>query len=97
MISLKTIAAILFMTLFLLLLIGSIRLKIPRRASLQGIEDLKAANGYDRMSRTPQFRLIRRNFAKELKKYVIDGTIVDVGCGPGYLLQLIAKNTQQLS
>ncbi len=91
MISLETIAAILFMTLFLLLLIGSIRLKIPRRASLQGIEDPKAANEYDRMSRTPQFRLIRRDFAKKLKKYVIDGTIVDVGCGPGYLLQLMAK------
>ncbi len=91
MISLETIAGILLLALFLLLLIGSTRVKISRQASLQGIEDPKAANEYDRMSRTPQFKLIRRAFTKKLKKYVIDGTIVDVGCGPGYLLQLIAK------
>ncbi len=85
-------AAILFIALFLLLLIGSIRVKIPRQASLQGIEYPKAANEYDRMSRTPQFKLIRRDFAQKLKKYIVDGRIVDVGCGPGYLLQLIAKD-----
>ncbi len=78
MISLETMAAILFIALFLLLLIGSIRVKIPRQASLQGIEDPKAANEYDRMSRTPQFKLIRSDFARKLKKYIIDGRIIDV-------------------
>jgi ubiquinone/menaquinone biosynthesis C-methylase UbiE len=59
--------------------------------SLQGIEDPKAAEAYDRISRMPPFALIRRSFVKELKKHAVQGTITDVGCGPGYLLMLIAK------
>jgi ubiquinone/menaquinone biosynthesis C-methylase UbiE len=38
----------------------------------------------------PPFRLIRRDFVKKLRKYSVEGAIVDVGCGPGYLLQVIA-------
>jgi ubiquinone/menaquinone biosynthesis C-methylase UbiE len=76
--------------LFLIVVAGSFRLRIPRRISLQGIEDPKAAEAYDHISRMPQFGLIRRNFVKKLKKYAHEGTIVDIGCGPGYLLQLIA-------
>ncbi|WXG39603.1 MAG: methyltransferase domain-containing protein [Candidatus Freyarchaeum deiterrae] len=77
--------------LLLIILVGSFRLKIPRTVSLQGIEDPKAAEAYDRISRMPQFGLIRRSFVKKLKKYAVKGTITDVGCGPGYLLQVIAK------
>jgi len=58
---------------------------------LQGIEDPKAAEAYDRISRLPQFGLIRRSFVKKLKRYVVEGSITDVGCGPGYLLQLLSK------
>lgn len=78
---------------FLLLIIvsGLFRLKTPRRVSLEGIEDPKAAEAYDRISRMPQFKLIRRGFVKKLKKYHVKGTITDIGCGPGYLLQAIAK------
>jgi ubiquinone/menaquinone biosynthesis C-methylase UbiE len=88
-----TILALLALCAVLLLVIvaGSFRLKIPRRASLEGIEDPKAAEAYDRISRMPQFGLIRRSFVKKLKKYAVEGTITDVGCGPGYLLQVIAK------
>ncbi len=77
--------------LLLIIVAGSFRLKIPRRVSLQGIEDPKAADAYDRISRMPQFGLIRRSFVKKLKKYAGEGIIADVGCGPGYLLQVIAK------
>ena len=77
--------------LLLIVAAGSFRLKIPRRVSLQGIEDPKAAEAYDRISRMPQFALIRRSFVKKLKKHAVQGTVTDVGCGPGYLLQLIAK------
>jgi len=90
-ITFETIALAFCVGLFLILGIGSMRLKIPRKVSFQGIDDSKAAEEYDRMSRTPQFKLIRRNFVKKLKKYNVEGTIVDVGCGPGYLLELIAK------
>jgi len=77
--------------LLLIIVAGSFRLKIPRRVSLQGIEDPKAAEAYDRISRMPQFELIRRSFVKKLKKYAGEGIITDVGCGPGYLLQVTAK------
>jgi ubiquinone/menaquinone biosynthesis C-methylase UbiE len=77
--------------LLLIIVAGSPRLKVPRRVSLQGIEDPSAAEAYDRMSRTPQFKLIRRSFVNKLKKHAGQGTIADVGCGPGYLLQAIAK------
>jgi ubiquinone/menaquinone biosynthesis C-methylase UbiE len=77
--------------LLLIMIAGSFRLKVPRKVSLQGIEDPKAAEAYDRISRMPQFGLIRQSFVKKLKKYVVEGSITDVGCGPGYLLQLISK------
>lgn len=77
--------------LLFIIVVGSFKLKIPRRVSLQGIEDPKAAEAYDHISRMPQFGLIRWSFVKKLKKYSVEGTITDVGCDPGYLLQVIAK------
>ena len=76
---------------FVVLVFGSMRSKIPRKVSIQGIDDPNAVEAYDRVSRLPQFKLIRRRFAKKLKKYMTKGTITDVGCGPGYLLQIIAE------
>jgi ubiquinone/menaquinone biosynthesis C-methylase UbiE len=64
---------------------------MPRSVNLEGIEDPKLAEAYDRISRMPQFRLIRRSFVNKLKKYNVEGTITDIGCGPGYLLQSIVK------
>jgi ubiquinone/menaquinone biosynthesis C-methylase UbiE len=89
--SLEIVALILLMVLYLMFVLGSVRLKIPRKTSFQGIDDSDAAEEYDRISRSPPFRLIRRSFVGKLKKYAAEGTITDVGCGPGYLLQLIAK------
>jgi ubiquinone/menaquinone biosynthesis C-methylase UbiE len=72
-------------------MVGLMRLKISRKISVQGIEDPNAVEAYDRVSRLPQFKLIRRRFVKKLKKYMVKGTVTDIGCGPGYLLQRIAK------
>jgi ubiquinone/menaquinone biosynthesis C-methylase UbiE len=86
--------AVIAFLLFLLLIVivsGLFRLKTPRKANLEGIDDPKAAEAYDRISRMPQFKLIRKSFVKNLKKYNAKGTIVDIGCGPGYLLQMVAK------
>jgi len=80
-----------FLALILAVALGFPRLKTPRKLSLEGIEDPKAAAAYDRISRTPQFGLIRRGFVNEMKKHSVQGTITDIGCGPGYLLQLIAE------
>jgi ubiquinone/menaquinone biosynthesis C-methylase UbiE len=75
----------------IILVSGLFRLNIPRRINLEGIEDPKAAEAYDRVSRMPQFKLIRRSFVKKLRKYSTKETITDIGCGPGYLLQTISK------
>lgn len=77
--------------MFVLVVVGSLRLKIPRRASIQGIDDSRAAKAYDRISRMPQFGLIRRDFVRKLKEHTVNGSITDIGCGPGYLVQLIAQ------
>lgn len=87
----ETVAIVFFSFLLTILVSSLFRLNIPRHASIQGIEDPKAAEAYDRISRMPQFKLIRRNFVKILKKYAIKKSITDIGCGPGYLLQVIAK------
>jgi ubiquinone/menaquinone biosynthesis C-methylase UbiE len=71
--------------------VGLMRVEFPRKASFQGIDDPGAAEAYDRLSRMPQFRLIRRYFIWKLKRYTVKGTVVDVGCGPGYLLRIMAK------
>ncbi len=74
---------------------GLLRMRTPRKVGFEGIEDPNAAEAYDRLSRTPQFRLIRRYFVNKLKQYAVEGIGVDIGCGPGYLLQLIAKEFPQ--
>jgi ubiquinone/menaquinone biosynthesis C-methylase UbiE len=91
MISLEIIISVFCVVLFVVIMVGSIRLKIPRKISIQGIDDYNAVEAYDRVSRLPQFKLIRRRFVKKLRKYLVKGTVTDIGCGPGYLLQIIAK------
>ena len=66
-------------------------MKILRKVSIQGIDDPNAVEAYDQVSRLPQFRLIRRSFVKKLKNYIVKGSVTDIGCGPGYLLQTLAK------
>ena len=91
MISIEILALIFCMLLFVIFIVSLKRLKIPRKVSIQGIDDSNAVEAYDRANRLPQFRLIRRSFVRKLKNYKVKGSITDVGCGPGYLLQTLAK------
>jgi ubiquinone/menaquinone biosynthesis C-methylase UbiE len=70
---------------------GSTRLRVPRRVGFEGIEDPEMAEAYDRLSRLPQFALFRRGLIGELEGRNPAGTVVDVGCGPGYLLGEMGK------
>jgi ubiquinone/menaquinone biosynthesis C-methylase UbiE len=81
---------------FILSLLGYPRLRLPRQASIEGIKNPEAAKGYDRISRKPQFKFLRRMIARELKRYHPEGIMVDAGCGPGYLVALIAKSFPHL-
>jgi len=38
-------------------------------------------------------RRLRHHFARHLAEYDAEGTVVDVGCGPGYLLALLADSS----
>jgi ubiquinone/menaquinone biosynthesis C-methylase UbiE len=81
-----------------LLIFGYRRIKVPRQVSPEeGIEDIEVVQSYDRISKWPQFKLLRIIIVGELKKYNPDGILVDVGCGPGYLLVDIAKTFPKLS
>lgn len=71
---------------------------VPRRVSPEeSVEDTEVVQAYDRISKWPQFKLLRLLIINELKKYNPNGVLVDVGCGPGYLIANIAKSFPSLS
>lgn len=72
------------------------RLAIPRTLSFEGIEPPGVVQAFDYMSQLPPFKIIRRLFIGELKRYRPEGTLVDAGCGPGYLIILIARKFPNL-
>jgi len=79
-----------------LALIGFRRVELPRTPSFEGIEAPQITQAYDRISRWPQFRMIRLLITRKLADYSPSGILADVGCGPGYLTTLIAQHTPDL-
>ena len=67
------------------------RVEIERTPGVEGLEDAGVARAYDRISRWPQFRLLRRMITRELERHKPEGLLADVGCGPGRLVTLIAE------
>lgn len=89
------ILAVVFPVLIILIM-GYPRVAFPRKASVEGLENPAAVQAYDQIMRWPQFRFLRRMILGELKKHKPKGIIVDVGCGPGYLITVIGKSFPQL-
>jgi ubiquinone/menaquinone biosynthesis C-methylase UbiE len=89
-----TIAIGILVTAFIIL--GFSRITFPRRSSFEGIEDPESAQAYDRISRWPQFRMLRRMIVGKLAKYQPKGILADIGCGPGYLTTLITQRHRHL-
>jgi len=87
---------IILLVVFMVALLGYARVTVQRRTSAEGIEDPSAAQAYNRISQWPQFKLLRRMIVGEIRKYHPEGIIVDVGCGPGYLVAVIAKSFPHL-
>lgn len=80
------------------LMLGYPRVTSSRQAGIEGLESPAAAQAYDRLSRSPQFKLLRRMIAGELKNHHPQETIVDAGCGPArrwrtYRLSLFKLHT----
>ena len=72
------------------------RINLPRNPGLEGIGDHESAEAYDRISRWPQFRLLRRMILSKLARYHPTGILADIGCGPGRLTALIAQRHPHL-
>jgi ubiquinone/menaquinone biosynthesis C-methylase UbiE len=68
----------------------------PRTPSLEGIEPAEFVRAYDFISRTPQFGLLRLLFVLRLKRHRPAGCLLDIGCGPGYLLALVGRRIRHL-
>ncbi len=62
-------------------------MKSPRRPGLEQEFDLSAATAYNRMGRGMVFTVERRLALEEIAKIGLSGAVLDVGCGPGYLLK----------
>jgi ubiquinone/menaquinone biosynthesis C-methylase UbiE len=59
--------------------------------------DAPSAAAYDQFSHSTFFRAERLRFMRELGKFKPSGSLLDIGCGPGYLLNAIAKRYPALS
>lgn len=92
-----TLIAAFIVLLLVIVMAGYPRITLTRKVGIQGIDDPEAVRAYDRISRTPQFALLRRMFVRELKRHKPQGSIVDVGCGPGYLITVICREMPQVS
>src|SRR4030042_61761 len=73
-------------------ILGYRRVNVERKAHAECIEDEQAVQAYDRINRWPLFNLLRRTIVGQLKTYQPEGILVDVGCGPGYLVGDIGKS-----
>ena len=93
-----TTGMILAITAFAVLFASLIFIKVrpSRKPSLEGIEDIQAAQAYDRISKWPQFRVLRRLIVRELRRHKPTGILADIGCGPGLLTMLIAQKFPRL-
>jgi ubiquinone/menaquinone biosynthesis C-methylase UbiE len=70
---------------------GTRPLKIPREPEREGPEVGDAVTAYDRTSRWPIFTLERRVMMNALRYENHQGTLVDIGCGPGNLAAKISR------
>lgn len=73
------------------------RMRIPRTSGLEGIDDPAAAEAYDRLSRLPQFGLLRALTLRKIGEQRPAGVLADIGCGPGRLTIRIAAKFPDLA
>ncbi len=70
--------------------LGTPRLRAARKVGREGFEGRELVQAYDQVIRMPQFQAIHRMVVNELDQYSPEGTLIDVGSGPGHLLIQIA-------
>jgi len=86
---------ILVLSLVGLIIIILLILAVPRKVnervpSIEGL-DRKVAEAFEKMNKTPPFKILRKRVISELKKLNPSGVILDLGCGTGNLIIKIVK------
>lgn len=77
---------------FILILIFSLpRKKSERKPSIEGLYSPEVAKAFEKMTNFLPFKILRRRIISELKKYTVNGLLVDIGCGSGNLIVKIAQ------
>ena len=71
--------------------LGSQRMRVPRDPTRERPQDADASEAYDLVSRWPLFALQRHMVLRRLIGLDVQGTVVDIGCGPGHLTHLVAR------
>lgn len=86
------------LVILVIFVLGSRRIDVTRQIGpAEGIEDVETTMAYDRISQWPQFRLLRKMIIRELRRHHPQGILVDVGCGPGYLVVDVVRSFPRLS
>jgi len=75
----------------LILIFGLPRKKSERKPSIEGLYSTEVAKAFEKMTNFLPFKMLRRRIISELKKYTVNGLLVDVGCGSGNLIVQIAQ------
>lgn len=71
-------------------------MNIPREPDREGAQDAAAVRAYDRTSRWPIFALERRIMLSAVCRTEPAGRLLDIGCGPGYLVAGISRRYPSL-
>lgn len=71
-------------------------IRIAREPGREGFQDAAASQAYDRMSRWPAYALERHIMVRALSREKCEGTLLDVGCGPGHLTAQVARRFADL-
>jgi ubiquinone/menaquinone biosynthesis C-methylase UbiE len=74
-----------------LVILALVRRRMPRDLGKEKTDDRESTLAYDHVNRWPLFSLIRFLFVHQLRKLMPRGTLMDAGCGPGYLTIRIAR------
>jgi ubiquinone/menaquinone biosynthesis C-methylase UbiE len=80
-----------------LVMLALVRRRMPRDIGRERADDRESTLAYDRVSRWVLFSFIRYLFVRRLRKLAPQGTLMDAGCGPGYLAVRIARELPKLN
>jgi ubiquinone/menaquinone biosynthesis C-methylase UbiE len=86
-----TLAVSLVILISIGILIGMRPMKIAHEPAHEGVETVDARLAYNSVSRWPIFNFERYVILRALNQFKPKGRLMDIGCGPGYLVARISR------